>query len=156
MAPPAKQQKVGKDSEESDTPSNNLWVGNLSGETVDSDLMELFNKYGALDSVTTYSSRSYAFVYFKRVEDAKAAKEALQGTTLHGNQIKIEFARPVRFIVLIFSVSSGFSKFSQFLCNYMRLCFEGNRGVIDVLHLPVPNSNPQYIYFFNILRLPLT
>ncbi|OMO68019.1 hypothetical protein CCACVL1_20129 [Corchorus capsularis] len=96
MAPPMKQQKIGKESEESDTPSNNLWVGNLSGETVDSDLMELFNKYGALDSVTTYSSRSYAFVYFKRVEDAKAAKEALQGTALHGNPIKIEFARPAK------------------------------------------------------------
>ncbi|XVF84373.1 hypothetical protein PTKIN_Ptkin17bG0031400 [Pterospermum kingtungense] len=97
MAPTMKQQKPGKESEESDTPpSNNLWVGNLSGETVDSDLMELFGKYGALDSVTTYSSRSYAFVYFKRVEDAKAAKEALQGTTLHGNQIKIEFARPAK------------------------------------------------------------
>ncbi|OMP03936.1 hypothetical protein COLO4_10090 [Corchorus olitorius] len=96
MAPTMKQQKIGKESEESDTPSNNLWVGNLSGETVDSDLMELFNKYGALDSVTTYSSRSYAFVYFKRVEDAKAAKEALQGTALHGNPIKIEFARPAK------------------------------------------------------------
>ena len=112
MAPPLNQQKLGKESEESETPSNNLWVGNLSGETVDSDLMELFNKYGALDSVTTYSSRSYAFVFFKRVEDAKAAKDALQGTTLHGNQIKIEFARPVRFVVLLFSVSLGFS--SQF------------------------------------------
>ncbi|XVF29407.1 hypothetical protein REPUB_Repub15cG0118500 [Reevesia pubescens] len=93
--PPMKLQKLGKDYEESE-PSNNLWVGNLSGETVDSDLMELFNKYGALDSVTTYSSRSYAFVFFKRVEDAKAAKDALQGTTLHGNQIKIEFARPAK------------------------------------------------------------
>ncbi|XWS09352.1 hypothetical protein CRYUN_Cryun40dG0077800 [Craigia yunnanensis] len=96
MAPPMKQQNLEKESEESKTPSNNLWVGNLSGETVDSDLMELFNKYGVLDSVTTYSSRSYAFVYFKRVEDAKAAKDALQGTTLHGNQIKIEFARPAK------------------------------------------------------------
>ncbi|TYI06577.1 hypothetical protein ES332_A10G167800v1 [Gossypium tomentosum] len=96
MRPPMNPHKLGKESEESATPSNHLWVGNLSGETVDSDLMELFNKFGALDSVTTYSSRSYAFVYFKRVEDAKAAKDALQGATLHGNQIKIEFARPAK------------------------------------------------------------
>ncbi|XVF37670.1 hypothetical protein REPUB_Repub20aG0029600 [Reevesia pubescens] len=95
MAPPLKQHKLGKDWEESE-PSNNLWVGNLSGETVDSDLMDLFNKYGTLDSVNTYSSRSYAFVFFKHVEDAKAAKDALQGATLHGNQIKIEFAQPAR------------------------------------------------------------
>ncbi|XP_022734715.1 flowering time control protein FPA-like isoform X2 [Durio zibethinus] len=96
MAPTMKQPKLGKESEEPETPSNHLWVGNLSGETVDSDLIELFNKYGALDSVTTYSSRSFAFVYFKRVEDAKAAKDALQGASLHGNQIKIEFARPAK------------------------------------------------------------
>ncbi|XVE81023.1 hypothetical protein DITRI_Ditri15bG0029500 [Diplodiscus trichospermus] len=96
MAPPMKQLKPGKESEESETPSNTLWVGNLSGETVDSDLVELFGKYGALDRVTAYSSRGFSFISFKRVEDAKAAKDALQGITLHGNQIKIEFARPVK------------------------------------------------------------
>nr|KJB27905.1 hypothetical protein B456_005G015700 [Gossypium raimondii] len=96
MFPPMKQQNIGKQSEVSDTPSSNLWVGNLSGETVDSDLMDLFGKFGELDSVATYSSRSFAFVFFKRVEDAKAAKEALRGATLHGNQIKIEFARPAK------------------------------------------------------------
>ncbi|KAJ0034484.1 hypothetical protein Pint_25851 [Pistacia integerrima] len=79
-----------------EAPSNNLWVGNLSADTNDADLMDLFIKYGALDSVTTYSSRSFAFVYFKRVEDAKAAKDALQGTSLRGNPLKIEFARPAK------------------------------------------------------------
>ncbi|KAE8714478.1 putative transcription factor PosF21-like [Hibiscus syriacus] len=96
MFPSMRQQKLGKESEVSDTPSNNLWVGNLSGETVDSDLMELFGKFGELDSVATYSSRSFAFVFFKRVEDARAAKDALRGATLQGNQIKIEFARPAK------------------------------------------------------------
>ncbi|GMJ08471.1 hypothetical protein like AT2G43410 [Hibiscus trionum] len=96
MGPPMNLLKLGKEWDESVPPSNHLWVGNLPGETVDSDLMELFNKFGALDSVTTYSSRSYAFVYFKRVEDAKAARDALQGATLHGSQIKIEFARPAK------------------------------------------------------------
>ncbi|KAK8556358.1 hypothetical protein V6N13_064395 [Hibiscus sabdariffa] len=88
--------KLGRGPEDSVPPSNHLWVGDLSGETVESDLMELFNKFGALDSVTTYTSRSYAFVHFKRVEDAMAAKEALQGVALHGNRIKIDFARPAR------------------------------------------------------------
>lgn len=82
--------------EDSETPCNNLWVGNLAGDVSDSHLMEIFAQYGALDSVTSYSLRSYAFVFFKRMEDAKAAKEALQGTVLHGSPIKIEFARPVR------------------------------------------------------------
>lgn len=84
-----------RDSDELASPSNNLWVGNLAPDVTDADLMELFAKYGALDSVTTYSARSYAFIYFKRVEDAKAAKNALQGTSLRGSSLKIEFARPV-------------------------------------------------------------
>lgn len=84
-----------RDFDESAPPSNNLWVGNLAADVTDADLMELFAKYGALDSVTSYSARSYAFVFFKRVEDAKAAKNALQGTSLRGSSLKIEFARPV-------------------------------------------------------------
>lgn len=82
-------------SADSRTPSNNLWVGNLSAEVTDSDLMDLFSKYGAVDSITSYPSRSYAFVYFKRVEDARAALEALNWTYLRGNSLKIEFAKPV-------------------------------------------------------------
>lgn len=92
------------ESEEWGSPSNNLWVGNLAAEATDADLMDLFAQYGALDSVTTYSSRSYAFVFFKRVEDAKAAKSSLQGTPLRGIPIRIEFARPV--CTLLCSTSS--------------------------------------------------
>lgn len=88
--------KQGGGPDDSEAPSNNLWVGNLAGDVTDSDLMDLFAQYGALDSVTSYSARSYAFLFFKRMEDAKAAKDALQGTLLRGNPIKIEFARPVR------------------------------------------------------------
>lgn len=92
MPPPA---KPTRDSDESSTPSNNLWVANLSPDVTDSDLMDLFVQYGALDSVTSYSSRNYAFVFFKRIDDAKAAKNALQGFNFRGNSLKIEFARPV-------------------------------------------------------------
>ncbi|KAK8548300.1 hypothetical protein V6N12_061216 [Hibiscus sabdariffa] len=113
MLPSMKLQKLVKESEVSDAPSNNLWVGNLSGETVDSDLIELFGKYGELDSVATYSSRSFAFVFFRRVEDARAAKDALRGATLHGNQIKIEFARPVCFVVLLLFVSLGLCAYEK-------------------------------------------
>lgn len=96
MAPPTMSSKQQGGGDDSETPSNNLWVGNLAVDITDSDLMDLFAQYGALDSVTSYSSRSYAFVFFKRMEDAKAAKDALQGTNFRGNPLKIEFARPVR------------------------------------------------------------
>ncbi|KAF7824353.1 flowering time control protein FPA [Senna tora] len=112
-------QEVGgtvKDFDDPETPSNNLWVGNLSFEVTESDLMALFAQYGALDSVTSYSSRSYGFVFFKRIEDAKAAKNALQGTVLRGIPIKIEFARPVRsdLCALLGRISFN-SSFSEFL-----------------------------------------
>ncbi|KAL6978220.1 hypothetical protein U1Q18_041747, partial [Sarracenia purpurea var. burkii] len=84
----------GKVSDDGEPPSNNLWVGNLSFDVTDSDLMNLFSKYGAVDSITTYPLRCFGFVYFKRVEDAKAARDALRGTYLRGNSLKIEFARP--------------------------------------------------------------
>ncbi|XP_077227330.1 flowering time control protein FPA-like [Tasmannia lanceolata] len=87
----------GKDKEEDDSsPSHNLWVGNLSSDTTDSDLMCVFAKYNALDSIMTYSSRNFAFVYFKTLDNARSAKEALQGTFVCGSPIKIEFARPAR------------------------------------------------------------
>ncbi|KAK6914534.1 RNA recognition motif domain [Dillenia turbinata] len=90
------QKQSHKDSEAVGAESNNLWVGNLTADVTDSDLMELFGKYGALDNITSYSSRGFAFVYFKRMEDARAAKDALQGAPLRGNSIKIELARPAK------------------------------------------------------------
>lgn len=95
--PPKLSRQLHRDSDVTEMPSNSLWVGNLSTDVTDADLMNLFAQFGALDSVTSYSSRSYAFIFFKHMEDAQAAKEALQGFFLRGNSIKIEFARPVCF-----------------------------------------------------------
>jgi len=92
MPPPTKS----LESEDWGTPTNNLWVGNLPPEVADSDLMELFAPYGSLDTLISYSPRTFAFLLFGRVEDAKAAKTNLQGALLRGFQIRIEFAVPVR------------------------------------------------------------
>lgn len=82
--------------EEEGGPWLNLWVGNLSPETVDEDVMAVFGNYGAMDSVTSYFPRPYAFVYFRTIEDAKAAKQALQGIVIRGRPIRVEFARPAK------------------------------------------------------------
>jgi transformer-2 protein len=37
-------------------------------------------------------SKRYGFVYFKREEDAIKAKEALNATKVHGNQVRIDFS----------------------------------------------------------------
>ncbi|XP_078441069.1 flowering time control protein FPA-like [Wolffia australiana] len=73
-----------------------LWVGNLSVDTLDFDLMSLFGKHAVLDCMMTFSSRNFAFLYFKHSDDARAAKEDLQGALVRGNSIRIEFARPAK------------------------------------------------------------
>ncbi|KAD7477835.1 hypothetical protein E3N88_00971 [Mikania micrantha] len=80
----------------SDAMFNNLWVGNLAADVTDSDLRSLFEKHGAVDSVTCYPARSYAFVNMRRPEDAKRAKDSLQGVVLRGGSLKIDFAKPAR------------------------------------------------------------
>ncbi|XP_050386970.1 flowering time control protein FPA [Argentina anserina] len=96
MAPAAVKPGKQGGGEEGRAMSNNLWVGNIGRDVTDSNLYDLFSQYGALDGVTSYSTRSYAFVLFKLKEEAAAAKEALQGTPVRGLPIKIEFARPAK------------------------------------------------------------
>lgn len=77
-----------------DTVSCNLWVGNLAADVSDSDLRNLFEKHGCVESITCYPSRNYAFIYLKGAEDAKRARDNLQGVVLRGNPLKIDFAKP--------------------------------------------------------------
>ncbi|KAG1328278.1 flowering time control protein FPA [Cocos nucifera] len=101
-----------KEGNDDDPPSSVLWVGNLSPDTVDPDVMTAFSKFGALDCNTMHGARSYSFVFFRSIEDAKAAKDALQGSTLHGNTVRIEFARPAKAVkhLWIGGISSSVTK----------------------------------------------
>ncbi|KAF2566244.1 hypothetical protein F2Q68_00023879 [Brassica cretica] len=85
----------GRESDDSGFTSNNLWVGSITMDTTESDLTELFGRFGDIDRITAYSSRGFAFIYYRHVEEAVAAKEALQGTNLNGGLLKIQYARPV-------------------------------------------------------------
>ncbi|KAJ9541674.1 hypothetical protein OSB04_028180 [Centaurea solstitialis] len=95
MGPPMKSSKQNLFDSSSDAGMNNLWVGNLGADVTDADLRNLFEKHGAVDSVTCYPSRSYAFVNMRRAEDARKAKDSLQGLVLRGTSLKIDFAKPV-------------------------------------------------------------
>lgn len=95
-------QGSGGTSEGTEALSNNLWIGNLPSDVTQSELMGLFARFGPLDCVIPYSTRSYGFVFFRCIEDAGAAKNALQGTVLRGIPLKIEFARPVRSSLCVF------------------------------------------------------
>lgn len=97
MPPPGKPTRPsyhGSGRDSAAPPSNSLWVGNLTGDVTDEVLLELFRRFEPLDA-TSYGSRGYGFIFFRRTEDAVAAKDSLQGAELKGSSINIEFARPV-------------------------------------------------------------
>ncbi|KAF9619206.1 hypothetical protein IFM89_005760 [Coptis chinensis] len=77
-------------------PSRHLWIGNLSHHIPESALSEQCLKFGEIDSIAFQPGRSYAFVNYRKEEDAMIAMRALQGFVLAGLPLKIEFAKAER------------------------------------------------------------
>jgi translation initiation factor 3 subunit G len=79
---------------------NTIRVTNLSESTTESDLQDLFQKYGRISRVylakdkETMQSRGFAFVSFVSKEDAAKAMEELQGYGYDHLILKLEWARP--------------------------------------------------------------
>ncbi|GLJ07609.1 hypothetical protein SUGI_0070720 [Cryptomeria japonica] len=73
--------------------SRNLWVGNVSQHVTETVLAEQFSRFGEVESITVYTSRNYAFINFRKEEDAVIAKRSLQGLVLGGLALRIEFAK---------------------------------------------------------------
>jgi RNA recognition motif-containing protein len=77
-----------------------LYVGNLSFNTSESQLNELFAQYGELLSASlvmdreTGRPRGFAFVEFANAEHAKAAIAALDGTAFDGRNLTVNEAKP--------------------------------------------------------------
>ena len=77
-----------------------LYVGNLSFETTENDLQDLFEQHGAVNEVhlmmdrMTGKSRGFAFVTMNDDEQAKSAMSAVNGQELNGRALKIDEARP--------------------------------------------------------------
>lgn len=64
--------------------------------------MASFSPHGALDCVMARAGpRSYAFVLFRSVPEARAALDALQGSKVKGSVVRLEFARPVRCLLFL-------------------------------------------------------
>ncbi|PKA55832.1 Flowering time control protein FPA [Apostasia shenzhenica] len=74
-------------------PSRNLWVGNLSSHVTKNGLFEQFVRFGDIESIAFLPGRSYAFVNFKREDDAVLALRGLQGLNVTGMPLRIEFAK---------------------------------------------------------------
>lgn len=79
---------------------NTLRVTNISEDTTEADLQELFQPFGRISRVylakdkETMQSRGFAFVSFVHREDAARAMEKLQGHGYDHLILKLEWARP--------------------------------------------------------------
>ena len=77
-----------------------LYVGNLSFETTENDLQDLFEQHGQVDEVRlmmdrmTGKSRGFAFVTMNDNAQASAAMSALNGHELNGRALTVNEARP--------------------------------------------------------------
>jgi cold-inducible RNA-binding protein len=76
-----------------------LYVGNLSFETTENDLQDLFEQHGKVSEVslimdhTTGKSRGFAFVTMADNAEAGAAMTALNGKELGGRTLNVNEAR---------------------------------------------------------------
>jgi cold-inducible RNA-binding protein len=77
-----------------------LYVGNLSFETTENDLQDLFEQHGQVSEVSlmmdrmTGKSRGFAFVTMNDKAQADAALSALNGKELNGRTLNVNEARP--------------------------------------------------------------
>ncbi len=77
-----------------------LYVGNLSYQTQEHDLRELFAGHGEVVSCNVISdrdtgrSRGFGFVEMASQEEARSAESALNGYDLDGRQLKVNEAKP--------------------------------------------------------------
>src|ERR1051325_6056258 len=80
--------------------STKLFVGNLSFNTTENDLQDLFAAYGPVQHVDmimdrmTGRPRGFGFVTMENQDDAKKAIEALHGKNVGGRDLTVNEARP--------------------------------------------------------------
>jgi cold-inducible RNA-binding protein len=77
-----------------------MYVGNLSFETTENDLQDLFQQHGTVNEVNlmvdrfTAKSRGFAFVTMNDGAQANTAITALNGRELSGRTLTVNEARP--------------------------------------------------------------
>jgi cold-inducible RNA-binding protein len=77
-----------------------LFVGNLSEETTNTEIHDLFSSVGVVESCQviidrqTGRSKRFGFVEMNSIEAANAAREKFNGHNLHGKTLKVDEAKP--------------------------------------------------------------
>src|SRR5512143_3685914 len=77
-----------------------IYVGNLSFETTDSDIRELFSQAGTVASATlskdrdSGQSKGFAFVEMSNQAESEKAIQMFNGKALGNRELKVNLARP--------------------------------------------------------------
>jgi len=71
--------------------STRLYIGRISNTIRDVDLEEEFRRFGRIQDVDV--KRGFAFVEFYDPRDAADARSVMNGKTIHGSQLLVQFAR---------------------------------------------------------------
>jgi cold-inducible RNA-binding protein len=80
--------------------NNKLFVGNLSFNTTENDLQDMFAVHGTVSETNlmmdraTGRPRGFGFVTMGTAEEAQKAVEALNGQSLDGRALTVNLARP--------------------------------------------------------------
>lgn len=78
--------------------NNKLFVAGLSWSVEERSLLDAFSNFGEVTEVrimydkNSGRSRGFGFVYFAKDDDAKSAKDAMDGKALLGRPMRISFA----------------------------------------------------------------
>jgi RNA recognition motif-containing protein len=78
----------------------NIFVGNLSFQTTQDDLLSAFSKFGNVERVNIVTDRDsgqprgFAFVEMTDANEAQKAISQLNGADLHGRAMNVSEARP--------------------------------------------------------------
>ncbi len=78
----------------------NIYVGNLSYETSENDLRNVFGEHGAVSKVNvimdkmTGKSKGFAFVEMENDDEGQNAIEKLNDADLNGRNLKVNLAKP--------------------------------------------------------------
>ena len=78
----------------------NIYIGNLSHEVTEDDLLELFEEFGKVESVKIITergsgtSRGFGFVEMPAEDEAQSAINDLNGKELKGGTLKVSESRP--------------------------------------------------------------
>ncbi len=76
-----------------------IYVGNLSFDTTEQGLQDAFAQHGTVESVSiltdrmTGRSRGFGFIEMPDDSEAKAARDAINGTEIDGRSLKVNEAR---------------------------------------------------------------